>query len=237
MKNRYWLGCVFVFILLTISVFGQQTIVINDPTITATPISASAAEENLIKTKVLPKARELWSDNDVCTEEFQIAGVAKGAFTKANARQTLIFYQFCQVGNGFGHNGLVLIENGRVAANYVSEGSWALDIKALPDINQNGLNEFAVYYSGGMHQGQGGSGVDILEFSGGGAIKGLGWFQADMYGEVNGDYGYKVTVKPGKVPLFYREKYMASANNRWRKSGKLAAFKLDKAFSKFDVLK
>jgi hypothetical protein len=88
-----------------------------------------------------------------------------------------------------------------------------------------------------MHQGQGGSGVDILEFSGIGAVKGLGWFQADMYGEAAGDYGYKVTVKSGRTPVFYREKYKVSPTNKWRRVGKIAAFKLGEIFSKFTVLK
>jgi len=237
MKVKHLFGFLMAFYILSSAAVAQTTVVVNDPTKTGKPIMPSAAEENLIKRRVLPKAREMWAENDGCTEDFSIAGTAQGAFTKAAAKQTLIFYKFCETGNGFGNNGLVLMENGRITASYASEGSWALDIKALPDINQNGLNEFAVYYSGGMHQGQGGSGVDILEFSRGGAIKGLGWFQADMYGEVTGDYGYKVTVKAGKTPVFYREKYMATANNKWRKAGKIGAFKLDQAFSKFTVLK
>jgi hypothetical protein len=129
------------------------------------------------------------------------------------------------------------MENNRVTASYASAGGWAIDLKALPDVNQNGLNEFAVYYSGGMHQGQGGTGVDVMEFSAAGAVRGLGWFQGDMYGEETGDYGYKVTVKPGKAPVFYREKYISLAGGKWRKSGKIAAFKLGKPYGKFDVLK
>jgi hypothetical protein len=235
MKNKYLLSFLIVFGFLATSASGQQTIIVNDPTKDEKPAAASAAEENLIKRNVLPKARKMWTDA-VCTEEFSIAGTAKGAFSKPDADQTLIFYQFCQTGNGFGNNGLVLLENGRITASYVSEGGWALSLKSLPDINQNGLNEFVVYYSGGMHQGQGGTGVDIMEFSDAG-IKGLGWFQADSFGEETGDFGYKVTVKPGKAPVYYREKYVSSGENKWRKSGKIAAFKLGKAYGKFDVLK
>jgi hypothetical protein len=237
MKNKLLLNFLIVFCFLSANAFAQATVIVNDPTKTAKPIMPSAAEESLITRSVLPKARKLWAEDETCTEEFEIAGVAKGAFTKANAGQTLIFYQFCQIGNGFGHNGLVLIENGKIASSYVSAGGWAIGLKALPDINQNGLDEFAVYYSGGMHQGQGGTGVDVMEFSAAGAVRGLGWFQGDMFGEETGDYGYKVTVKPGKTPVFYREKYISLSDNKWRKSGKIAAFKLGKPYGKFDVLK
>lgn len=51
----------------------------------------------------------------------------------------------------------------KVISSYVAESGWTLGITVLPDINQNGFDEFALYYSGGMHQGQGGTGVDILE--------------------------------------------------------------------------
>ena len=87
-----------------------------------------------------------------------------------------------------------------------------------------------------MHQGQGGTGVDIMEFSAAG-VKGLGWFQADSFGEETGDFSYKVTVKPGKTPIFYREKYISTGENKWRKSGKTAAFKLGQVSGKFTVLK
>jgi hypothetical protein len=234
MKIKYLFGFLIAFCFLVTTVSAQTTIVVNDPTKNETP-SANAAEENLVKRQVLPKARKIWS-NDVCTEEFEITGTAQGAFSKPNASQTLIFYQFCQTGNGFGNNGLVLVENGKIVGSYISEGGWALNLKSLPDINQNGLNEFALYYSGGMHQGQGGTGVDLMEFSATG-IKGLGWFQADSFGEETGDFGYKVTVKPGKTPIFYREKYLSPAENKWRKSGKIAPFKLEQISGNFTVLK
>lgn len=234
MKNKYLLFILPLLFLLCFSADGQN-LVINDPTKDEKPLLASAAEENLLKKSVLPKARKYWAGNDVCTEEFQIAGTAKGAFSKPNANQTLIFYQFCQTGNGLGNNGLALIENGKVLASYVSEGGWALNLKSLPDINQNGLNEFLVYYSGGMHQGQGGTGVDIMEFANG-AVKGLGWFQSEGFTE-DDSFGYKVSVKPGKTPLFYREKYDSVSETKWRKFGKIAAFKLGKTYGKFAVLK
>ena len=219
----------------TISVFGQQTLVINDPTVEMKSTAISSADEDLIKTKVLPKARKKWILKDSpCEESFEVSGAAKGAFTKANSNQTLVFYAFCQTGNGLGNNGLVVIEDGKVVSSYVSEGGWAQGLKALPDINQNGLNEFALYYSGGMHQGQGGTGVDIIEFSGAN-LKGIGWFNAESFTETS-NFGFKITAKIGKPPVFYREKY-TNKNEKWRKSGKLEPLKLTKIYSQFEALK
>jgi hypothetical protein len=223
----------FLFVSVTL-VSAQQTVVINSPAGDVVRSKLSAADENLIKAQVLPKARKKWIGEDSpCEEAFEAAGVVKGSFSKPDTNQTLVFYAFCQTGNGLGNNGLVLIENGKVVGSFVSEGGWPLDLRVLPDINQNGLNEFALYYSGGMHQGQGGIGVDVMEISAAG-VKGIGWFNAETFTETT-YFGYKVSVKPGKAPVFYREKY-TNRNDKWRKSGKLATFKLSKAYSSFETL-
>lgn len=235
MKKTYFFTFLTTIILSAIA-FGQQQLVINNPSDEETPKLISTATESLIKRQVLPKARKHYAANDACDEDFVIMGEVKGAFTKANSNQTLVFYQFCQTGNGFGNNGLVLIENGKVTRNYVSEGGWALNLRSLPDVNQNGLNEFLVYYSGGIHQGASGTGADIMEFSAGG-LKGLGWFQADSFNDEDENFAYKVSVKPGKTPIFYREKYISTADEKWRKSGKSAKFALGKTYGKFSVLK
>lgn len=225
----------FLFIVSVLNVFGQQTVVINDPNIELKSEEISPADETLIKEQVLPKVRQKWVSSDsVCEEAFESAGVVKGSFSKPDSNQTLVFYSFCQTGNGLGNNGLALIENGKVIGSYVAESGWTLGIKVLPDINQNGLNEFLLYWSGGMHQGQGGTGVDLMELSAGG-VKGMGWFNAETYTETT-YFGYKVTVKPGKAPVFYRERYN-NKKEKWIKAGKLTIFKLGQGYGKFETLK
>lgn len=238
MKNSYLFTLLTTIFLSAIFVSGQQLVVINNPSDDDNPKQISAATENLIKRQVLPKVRKYWAANEACEEDFAVMGEAKGAFTKAKADQTLVFYQFCQTGNGFGNNGLVLIENGKIVRSYVSEGGWALNLRSLPDINKNGLNEFLVYYSGGMHQGAGGTGVDVMEFSANG-VKGLGWFQAYSFNDENENenFSYKVSVKPGKTPIFYREKYVSTADEKLKRVGKSARFALGKAYGKFSPLK
>jgi hypothetical protein len=234
MKYSRLIGFLIAQISLAGVVFAQQTVVINDPQAKPVKPVVSPADDALMKRAVLPKVRKNWAENEACEEDYQVMGEAPGAFSRSNASQKLIFYQFCQTGNGMGNNGLVLIENGKIVGSYISESGWAMDLKALPDINQNGLNEFLLYYSGGMHQGAGGIGVDIMEFSANG-IKGLGWFQADGFTEED-NWAYKVSVKKGKTPVFYREKYI-SKNDTLRKSGKIAAFKLGKTYSSYTVIK
>jgi hypothetical protein len=239
MKYGYLFGSLMLVGLLSISIFGQPAVVINDPLKDGKVTELSAADENLIKSNVLPKVQKHWATaikDGICGFEFESMGVIKGAFSKPNSSQTLVFFEVCQTGNGFGNNVLALIENEKVSAIYVSEGGWAMSIKSLPDLNQNGLNEFALYYSGGMHQGQGGTGVDILELPASN-IKGLGWFQADSFGEMRGDYSFKVSAKSGKLPIFYREKYLSTGENKWKKSGKITLFRLGKIACDFTVLR
>lgn len=235
MKNGSVTAFLTLILLSVTAVFGQQTIVLNDPLIEDKLMSISAANESLIKRQVLPKARKYWTKDGVCEEDFAFTGAANGSFSKPNAKQTLVFYQFCQTGNGFGNNGLVLLEDGKIVASYISEAGWALNLKSMPDVNQNGLDEFLVYYSGGLHQGGGGTGADVMEFSGMN-VKAIGWLQASTFTE-DDSFAYKVFVKPGKSPIFYREKYVSIGENKWKKSGKLAKIALEKPFGKFTVLK
>jgi hypothetical protein len=143
--KRPTLFFILLFISSTSFVFGQKTVVINDPSIELKTTNISSVDENLIKEKALLKVRKKWVFSESpCEEAFEVSSVVKGSFSKPNSNQTLVFYSFCQTGNGLGNNGLVLIENGKLLGNYVTESGWTLGIKVLPDINQNGLNEFAL---------------------------------------------------------------------------------------------
>jgi hypothetical protein len=185
---------------------------------------------------ILPQVRKILA-GDACEETIEVSGVLQGAFTRTGAKQTLIFYQFCQTGNGLGAAGFAIIENGKVVSNFASDNTgWTLGARALPDINKNGLDEFALYYSGGMHQGEGGSGVDILEFSSDG-LKGIGWFQADGFTEKGPVFGYRVTATPAARPIFYREKYLQNAAGRWRRAVAVTPLKLKEINGLFKAVK
>jgi len=214
---------------------GQTPVVLNVPGVETPPAKLSAADDALIKRSGLPKVRKKLI-SDVCEEAFEPAGVLQGSFSRPNSDQRLVFYQFCQTGNGLGQVGLILIENGKIIGNYVADVGWTVGAASLPDINQNGLNEVALYYSGGMHQGSGGTGVDVVELSPAG-VKGVGWFQAESFSETGPVVGYRVTAKPGSTPAYFREKYTQGANGKWKRSGRVTPFHLRTAISKFVAVK
>ncbi len=87
-----------------------------------------------------------------------------------------------------------------------------------------------------MHQGAGGTGVDIFEFSAS-SLKGIGWFQAEEFTETSPVMGYKVTVKPGKVPSYSSQKFIQNSAGKWRKSGVAKPLHLEAAVSQFESVK
>jgi len=229
-------AAILVSMFASISVLAQTTVIINLPNEAPAKSTLSAAEQKVMDKNILPKVRKKLA-GESCEESVDVAGVVRGAFTRAGADQTLIFYQFCQTGNGLGSTGVALIENGKAVGSWVSaESGWTMEAKALPDINQNGVNEVAFYYSGGMHQGEGGTGVDIMEFSGN-TLTGIGWFQAEGFTEKT-DNAYKVTVKTGRMPTFYREKWIATRTpGKYRKLGNPLPLKLKPVFGSFEAVK
>ncbi|MFT3743203.1 MAG: hypothetical protein QM785_02810 [Pyrinomonadaceae bacterium] len=235
MRPRNFAFALAVFASCTLCVFSQGTVVVNDPTKEDAEVKLSATQQALFDS-AMPAVKKAIMTDTCNADSIDVAGVANGAFSKAGAKQTLIFYQFCQTGNGFGWVGLVLIEDGKVVGSYVSDSSWTVGIGAVPDINQNGLDEFTLEYSGGMHQGQGGVGVDLMEFAGG-IPKGIGWYKAEEFADTEAVSVWKLTAKPGPVPVFYKQKYFSGENSKYRKVGANAITKLTKVSGKFTVVK
>ena len=222
------------FLVLVHNTFGQ-TVLINDPTIPENETPLPAAERAFIEREVWPALRKKY-ESEECTPEFDSAYLIRGSFSKPGANQSLVYFQICQTGNGLGIVALALIENGKVSLLFASDAGWSVGARSLPDINQSGLDEFALYYSGGMHQGAGGTGVDVFEFSGN-AVRGLGWFQSEGFSEDAPTFGYKVFVKKGKASVFSRQKFILGNNKKWRPSGKLAVFKPGENIAKFTAVR
>ena len=226
--------------IAAISVQAQSLVVVNDPVSKQRGIALSAAEKRLVERSVLPKAGKalINSLGEVCHEgEYELSSAAKGSFTRAGAQQTLVFYQYCQTGNGLGAVGVAVLENGKVEASYVAEdGGWSVAARTLPDINQNGLDEVALFVSGGMHQGEGGTGVEVMEFTKNG-LKSLGWFQADRFYDDKPTDAYRVSVKKGTTPVFYRQRFTSRDEKNWRPWGKQAPFRLGKPLITFAAVK
>jgi len=236
MKSNKPVSAVISILLFAIGVSAQQPIVINDPTIPEKPGNISDADKSIIDRDVWPVMRKKYEDES-CTPEFDSYEAIQGSFTRAKANQRLIFFQVCQTGNGFGVAGIALIEEGKVIGLYgADEAGWVVGARRLPDINQNGMDEIALYWSGGLHQGEGGTGVDLIELAGN-ALRGLGWFQSDGVSNDRPSFGYKVSVRKGKLPVFSRQKYISNDSEKWRPSGRPAVFKLGKNAIAFAPIK
>ena len=218
-----------------VSTAGAQTVVVYDPTQTVTETKMTRGEQGVFDSVVLPAAKRAVG-RDVCEADVTQSGVARGAFTKAGANQSLVFYQYCQTGNGFGQVGLVLMEGDRLLANFMADAGWTVDIGRVADINKNGLDEFYLVYSGGLHQGQGGTGVDLMEFAAG-SPRGIGWYQAEKFDETQATTAWALSVKPGLKPVYYRQKYFSGEGEDYKPQGKAAAFILGKAVSKFRAIR
>lgn len=224
-----------VLVACVADISGQSIVVVHDPTKQAAAAVLSPTEDAMFRRDALSKVKKQIS-TEVCEEELELAGVAHGAFTKTSTKQSLIFYQYCQTGNGFGWVGLVLIEEGKVVGNFISDVGWSVGIGVVPDINRNGFDEFTLAYSGGMHQGQGGTGVDLVEFTNG-VPTGIGWYQAEQFGDSEAVTMWKLTAKAGKAPVFYKQKYFSVEGKPARRVGANAVTKLGKPAGKFQAIK
>lgn len=247
MKIRYLPGVLAAAILMAAPLFGQAFVTIYDPVKCETEKNFTAAEEKLITTIAVPKARRRWKDVGGCDEpgNFNIAGAASGAFTRKAASQRALLYELCQTGNGFANNGLAIIESGKIVAHFVTEGGWNLSMVSLPDINRNGFDELLIETSGGMHQGYSGMGVTMLEVSTS-AGKELGWFLAytnECEKCSPGEYcdrSYKITAKPAVLPVYYQQKYDNKGddeNTKWAVSGKRTIVKPKKGNFRYVFVK
>ncbi len=236
MKFRHVTLIIFA-VLLTTAAHAQKTVVVVDPTkpVTDSQELTTATDQDEIDRIALPKLKARYQ-SDGCAVDLEFTGEATGSFTKKGAAQTIAFFQVCQTGNGLGVVAVIVTENGKVVGTFGSDSGWSFDIAALPDINGNGLDEFTLSFGGGMHQGQGGIGVDVMEFSDG-MPKGLGWFKSEEMMDGEPTNVWKVTAKPGKVPVYYRQKFVSRGEEKYRRSGANAAFKLTKAYGKFEVVK
>ena len=229
MKTKFFLGPLFALIVVSSSVSAQGPVVIYDPLINAPEKNFTDADEQLVKTKILPKVRDRWSDDSSCDgSNLTVIGAVDGSFTSKAAAQRAIVYEMCQTGNGFANNGIAVVENGNVVAHFVADGGWNLDVVRIADINKNGFDELAIETGGGMHQGYTGSSSNVIEVSPT-SVKSFGTFlvysnECESLRAVEYcDRSYKITVKPGPKPVFSRQKYINKGDDekpKWVASGK-----------------
>lgn len=232
----------FLFLnLLTISIQAQTSVTIYDPAKGELKADFTDEESEQLKNAIDPLLKKVIAE-DTCSGDFQITNATDGAFTRRRAKQRAFLYEYCQYGNGFSYGGIAVTENGKIVANHYFSGGWQMEFWSLPDINNNGLNEMAIHWSGGMHQGKIGTAIIVLE-DGSGRLAEIGATQAS-WSECDGDnsslkcgYDWKITARKGAKPVFYHQKMTGGDGKKWRVAGKSMAVKFEKSSAKYIALK
>lgn len=237
-RCMYRVSFIAVIVCFTaIAAFAQGPLVINDPTKDRPEVKPAAAQESVLTSKVFPKITAKLK-SDTCSAEPEILGSASGAFTRKGVKQTIVFYQICETGNGLGMIGLTLLDgSNKVIGSYYADSGWGMEVIRIDDVNRNGIDEFALFYGGGMHGGHGGIGMDIFEFSTARNIKGLGWYKAAETMDGEPDSVWKLSATPGSVPKYFTQKFNAAGKNRYRSAGRAVPARLKANISTFEELK
>lgn len=199
---------------------AQPLVPIFDARIDAAPGQPNAAEVALLERVVRAQARAAWTGVDACSDEFDVLGRARGAFTRPGATQSAVLYRFCNMGRQIGMSGVAVLESGRVVAHVVFKGGGEHAISALPDINENGLSEIAIA-GAGSGQGYMDAGIAVVELGPRG-VKKLGAFvtyrsNCGSDKRLRAERAAVLYVTPGSTPRFFTKGFTrpCDAHVRW----------------------
>jgi hypothetical protein len=179
----------------------------------------SDADEKIIEREILPAGRKYWQDSkslpdypggvsSYCAHDFSVIGLAEGSFTKPRAKERAILYQYCATGHNFALNGVAVLDGGAVVGHIVYRGGWNSAIFALPPFDGSARSEMLIV-TGGINCGELWGVISIVRLSEKGVIK-IGHahtYTDDCGAGLDGATAYKWYVKPGAVPVFYREAF------------------------------
>ena len=92
MRTKTFFGLLFACLFISSAAFAQAPVVIYDPLRAAPEKNFTDADEQLVKTKVLPKISTKWNDDSSCEgSNLSVIGAVDGSFTKkATANQRKI---------------------------------------------------------------------------------------------------------------------------------------------------
>ena len=180
---------------------------------------ANAVAENLDKIKKLIGDEEDFNCN---SPDASLEASGEGSFTKPNTKQKIYLYRKC-VDDTVKYpsivNGIVITENNKIVVHYViADIGSSYEMKVLPDVNKNGLSEFALNYSG--TQAYYTDVVTLYELNEKG-VGYLGSFKAftnspDEGEKDDSETAWKISVAADKTPVFYRETYKRKNNDtKW----------------------
>jgi len=226
--------------------FAQEAKPIFDGRLSLKPSKLTAAEEDLMKSRIIPAARKAWRERQretacVSGPDARAIDVASGAFTRPGASQRAILYGYCEFGHNFDLDGIAIVEDGKLVSHIIFEGASNNAIGALPDINGDGLAEI-VFATGGTNMGETWGTITVIVLSGT-EVTSLGRLNiySDNCGAVEDNCkaeASRISVKAGKAPAFFREKYVRKGDSgAWTKAGALAPAKPEDDETEYEVLK
>jgi len=102
--------------------------------------------------QAIAAARSYWSAKDPnYREKLRVWGFASGAFTRPDVEQHAVLFMMSNIPRSWPPMGLAIVEGDRLVRN-IAFVTIAQSVRALPDIDSDGLDELAF---GGMFMGQG----------------------------------------------------------------------------------
>jgi hypothetical protein len=208
---------------------------------TVQPAKASADELALLSREVLPVAERHWKgEGKECEREFRVVDTAQGSFTRRGSKQKAFLYSYCVTGHNFGLDGIAVVEEGTVVAHIAYQGAWDMGLKALPDVNRNGLSEVMIV-TGGINMGDLWQSVAVIEIDGR-AVKKLGGTQTyDDDCKEEGGAGpanaYRILASPGTSPSFKRETYQRACDGKKWKRTEISPLTLDEDEVEYEMIK
>lgn len=221
---------------------AQQARRIYDGRLSPKPGMIIPSEQALVREKAIPAARAWHKQSDsICTGgDEALIDAAVGSFTRPASFQRAVLYRFCTIGHNRAVNGIAVIENGQLAANIVYEGGWDNAIGAITDLNSGGRSALIVA-SGGTNQGITWKSMAIIELAND-SVSRFGRLQtySDNCGvsEACRAEACRLSVKPGRPPVFYREDFGKNgAEGKWGSPGPSRQISLEKDEVEYFVVK
>lgn len=197
---------------------------------------ATPADQALLRRDLLPEARRLWARVEGCRDQFQAIDAADGSFTRRGAEQRAVLYRFCETGHGFARGGVAIVQRGRVVAHLTIEDAQPEGVRALADVDRDGVSELLLVDSA-AHQGEITTHVSILQLLPRG-VRSLGL--ATVYHsnlparrregrEIGHEEGTVLYATPARRPVWEAESYEHRDNerSRWRGTRRLHRVELE----------
>ena len=198
----------------------------------------SPDDQALLGREIPPVARRLWGRVEGCRDELRALDAAAGSFTRRGAPQRAVLYRFCQAGHDVARGGVAIVQDGRVVAHLAIEDAQPEGIRALADIDRDGVSELLLVDSA-MHRGDQTTHVSILQLVAGG-VRSFGRTRVyandlpihrgdDAYRSEGREVGTELYATPARRPVFEAQTFLHRDidRSRWRGIDRIHRIALD----------